>query len=98
MSFVVSLVHPQQLTVVSRAVSIVIVGFSRRGRSRSGRFLGLSFRLLCDTPSYSPPVGAGLILFWFTALMLSSSVVLLIFAGTCAMGGSCRSFGSSFPS
>ena len=50
MSFVVSLVHPQQLTVWSRAVSIVIFGFPRLNCSHSGRFLGLSLKLLGDTP------------------------------------------------
>ena len=89
MSFVVSLLHPQQLTVGSWAVSIVIVGFPCRGYLRSGRFLGLSFRIFGDTPSSSPPVGASLIFFQFTALMLSSSVVLMLFTGPCVMGDGC---------
>ena len=77
-------------------MSIVIFCFARGGRSQSERFLGLSFKLLGDTPSSVPPVDAGRMFFRFTALMFYSSVVLLLFAGACRMGGGGLSIGSSY--
>ena len=88
--------HPQQLNFEPPDASIVIFGFAQGGRSQSERFLGLSFKILGDTPSSVPPVDDGRILFRFTALILSSSVVLLLFAGAYRMGGGGLSFCSSY--
>ena len=85
-SFVVSVLHPQQLNV-EREVSIVMFGFTCDGRSLRDRFLGLSFKLFRDSPSSTPPVGAVRMFFQFNALMFPISVVLLLFAGACRMGG-----------
>ena len=80
-SFMVSELHPQQMNFKTHDVSIVIYGFTRGRRLQSGRFLGLSFKLVGDTPFTVPDVTAGRIFFRFTACIFSSSSVLLIIAG-----------------
>ena len=81
MSFVLSELHPQQLNFKAHDISILIPGFAWGGRLQSGRFLGLSFKLVGDTPSTIPAVDADRMFFWFTALIFSSSAVLMLVAG-----------------
>ena len=58
--------------------------------------MGLSFKLVGETPSTIPAVDAGRMFFWFTALIFSSSVVLLFFDGAWRMGGGDLSIGSEY--